>query len=84
LFCLWACYERYYENDLVEADISLEDAKENAAGIAYRKAAEKYPEGATIVDKRVNFIENENGEIIADVIIECLEDIGVAKENGGE
>jgi len=59
----------------------LEDAKENAAGIAYRKAAENIP---TIVDKRVNFIENENGEIIADVIIECLEDIGVAKENGGE
>jgi len=76
--------ERYYENDLVEADISLEDAKENAAGIAYRKAAENIPEGAAIVDKRVNFIENENGEIIADVIIECLEDIGVAKENGGE
>jgi len=35
--------ERYYENDLVEADISLEDAKENAAGIAYRKAAENIP-----------------------------------------
>ena len=76
--------ERYYENDSVKADISLEDAKENAASIAYKKAAKNIPEGAKIVDRRVDFIENENGEIVADVIIECLEDIGVAKENGGE
>ncbi|GAE88061.1 stage IV sporulation protein [Acetivibrio straminisolvens JCM 21531] len=76
--------ERYYENDVIEADISLEDAKENAASVAYKKAAKNIPEGAKIVDRKVEFIENENGEIVADVIIECLEDIGVAKENGGE
>ncbi|HHV29683.1 MAG TPA: sporulation protein YqfD [Clostridium sp.] len=76
--------ERYYENDLVEADVSFEDAKENAANIAYKKAARNIPEGAEVVNRRIEFIENENGEFVADVIIECLEDIGVAKENGGE
>jgi len=76
--------ERYYENDSVEADVSFEDAKENAANIAYKKAARNIPEGAEVVNRRIEFIENENGEFVADVIIECLEDIGVAKENGGE
>lgn len=75
---------RYYENNVIEADISLDEAKKNAANIAYKEAAKDIPEGAKIVNKSLNFIEKENGEIIADVIIECLEDIGVTKEIGGE
>ncbi|NLM59997.1 MAG: sporulation protein YqfD [Clostridium sp.] len=75
-----AVIETYYENQIIEADVSLEEAKENAANAAYRKALEDIPEGAQIVDRRIEFIENQNGDIIADVIIECLEDIGVKKE----
>ncbi len=75
-----AVIETYYENQIIEADVSLEEAKENAANAAYRKALEDIPEGAQIVDRRIEFIENQNGDIIADVIIECVEDIGVKKE----
>ena len=75
-----AVIETYYENDITEAEVSLEEAKENAASVAYRKALEDVPEGAQIIDRRIEFVEGENGDIIADVIIECLEDIGVKKE----
>lgn len=75
-----AVVETYYEYDVTEAEVSLEEAKEKAAGIAYREVLEDIPEGTQIIDRRIEFIESENGDIIADVIIECLEDIGVKKE----
>ena len=65
-----AVIETYYENQIIEADVSLEEAKENAANAAYRKALEDIPEGAQIVDRRIEFIETQNGDIIAAVIIE--------------
>ncbi len=75
-----AVIETYYENETTEAEVSLEEAKENAARVALRKALENIPEGVQIIDRRIEFVEGEDGEIIADVIIECLEDIGVKKE----
>lgn len=75
-----AVIETYYENETTEAEVSLEEAKENAARVALQKALENIPEGVQIIDRRIEFIEGENGEIFADVIIECLEDIGVKNE----
>jgi len=41
------------------------------------------PKDAKIVDTSVNFIENEDGQIFAEAIIECLENIGYEREIGG-
>ncbi|AEV68081.1 sporulation protein YqfD [Acetivibrio clariflavus] len=75
--------ERYYENNIIEKEISLDEAKKIAANNAYKKVYSNLPKDAKIVDTSVNFIENEDGRIFAEAIIECLENIGYEREIGG-
>lgn len=75
--------ERYYENNVMEKELSLDEAKKLAANSAYKKVSEEIPKDARIVDSSLNFIEKEDGQIIAEVVIECLENIGYEREIGG-
>jgi similar to stage IV sporulation protein len=76
--------ERYYEYSIIEAEITLEDAKKSATDTAYREVLKRVPEEAEIVNKILSFVENEDGSLSADVIIECIEDIGYTIEIGGK
>jgi len=75
--------QRYYENDITEKEISLDEAKRIAANNAYKKAAANLPKTARVVETSVNFIENEDGLLFAEAVIECLENIGYEREIGG-
>jgi similar to stage IV sporulation protein len=72
----------YYEEKIIGAHISEEDARRNAADEAYRKALDHVPEGAEVVDRKLQFIDKD-GVPTARVILECIEDIGVSKRIGG-
>ncbi len=74
---------RYYENNIIEKEITLDEAKKTAAGNAYKKASGNVPKDAHIVEINENFVEKDDGQIIAEVIIECLENIGYEREIGG-
>lgn len=76
--------ESYYENSITQGEVSLEDAKINAADNAYREVLKKVPCGAQIINRNLSFIDEEDGSISADVIIECIEEIGISIEIGGE
>ncbi|NMB34214.1 MAG: sporulation protein YqfD [Clostridium sp.] len=81
-FCI--IVKTYYENDIIEGEVNLEEAKENAANLAYKKVLEDIPEGAEIIQRSMRFIEDENGSIIAEVILECLEDIALPRRMEGD
>jgi similar to stage IV sporulation protein len=72
----------FYEEQLVNAYISEEDAKNAAAGKAYEKIMERIPDSAAIVKKDLKFVRDETG-MLAKVMIECIEDIGTSKKIGG-
>ncbi len=74
---------RYVEEKLVDAVINEQTAKETAAELAYKRAIAKVPDDAQIVKKNVRFTTDENGESFARVTIECIEDIGVSRQIGG-
>lgn len=76
--------ERYYENTVNEREMDLESAKQLAADKAYEKAAQDIPEGAEIVNKKLSFSQNSNNELVANMVIECVEDIGSTEEIGGQ
>ncbi|TYQ15525.1 UNVERIFIED_CONTAM: hypothetical protein Cloal_1992 [Acetivibrio alkalicellulosi] len=76
--------ERYYEYIVVEADVSIEEAKAHAAENAYEEILEFIPKEAKIVDVKVTFVNKDDDILYADVIVECIEDIGITKEIGGE
>ena len=73
----------YYEDMLVERELDLEEAKQAAFETANKKAQEEIGENAEIVKTSSNFLTGDDGELTADVIIECIEDIGVTEEIGG-
>lgn len=76
--------DRYYENNLTENEISLDEAKKIASDQAYKDASEEIQDGAEIVKSDVVFIEKDEGaQLIARVTIECIEDIGISEEIGG-
>lgn len=76
--------DRYYENNIVENEISLDEAKNIASDQAYKDASQDIQESAEIVKSDVVFIEKDEGaQIIARVTIECIEDIGISEEIGG-
>ena len=76
--------DRYYENNIVERDIGMDEAKTIAMDEAYNKASVDIQEGAEIVDSRREFVTGEDNNLYAAVTIECVEEIGVAKEIGGK
>lgn len=75
--------DRYYENNLTEMEINIDEAKKIAAEEAYKLASEDIPDTAEVVNSKQEFIEQNDGSLLAVVTIECLEDIGVTKEIGG-
>lgn len=72
--------ERYYENMVVEANVSIEEAKSVAVDVAYKEILKLIPENSQILDTKVDFIEKDDGNIYANVIVECMEDIGITKK----
>jgi similar to stage IV sporulation protein len=74
---------RYYENNIIEKEITLDEAKKTAVGNAYKKASENVPKDAQIVEINESFIEKDDGQVTAEVTIECLENIGYEREIGG-
>jgi similar to stage IV sporulation protein len=75
--------EKYHENRIVEAKVSIEEAKEAAVDAAYEEILNLMSEDSQIVDTKINFLEDSDGNVYADVIIECIENIGIAKKIGG-
>lgn len=75
--------ERYYENNILEKELSLDEAKKLAEDSAYKKAYKDVPKEAQIVNSEVSFIEKEDGQIVAEIVIECLENIGYERKIGG-
>ncbi|MCX7710298.1 MAG: sporulation protein YqfD [Clostridia bacterium] len=76
--------DRFYENRVTEREISLEEAKQAAMDEAYKEATRDIPEDAEIVNTDLNYVEDESGAVIANAVIECIEEIGVTKEIGGK
>lgn len=75
--------QNYYEENTVQMTVNEEDAKRIATEEAYNKVVECIPDNAEIIKKNVKFIQNEETGIIARVTLECLEDIGVSRQIGG-
>lgn len=67
----------YYEIKDVEVTLSDEQAYRLAADKAIQAATDKLPTGAIVARTDVNFVEQTDGCIVADVVIECIEDIGI-------
>lgn len=74
---------RYYENKLAQTVLSEEDAKKAASDAAYKKAVDRVPPGTDIVKSDVKFVKDNDLGLIADVTLECIEEIGSAQVIGG-
>lgn len=76
--------DRYYEEKTVEAIIDIEDAKKLAADKALEVIMEDVPPSTEILETYVNFIQENENELVAKVTVECLEEIGIKAKIGGE
>ncbi len=74
---------RYLENTFVEREVSIDVAKKDAFDRAYKQIIEGVPKTAVQVNTNMDFVEKEDGRLYAVVTVECLEDIGITKEIGG-
>lgn len=74
----------YYETQEVVRDISDKEAEDIAADKAYDIAKENMPEDAEIIKKDIKILNNDDETKSVKVIIECIEDIGISKEIGGD
>ena len=84
IFPIGIIIEQYHENMLVEKELSVDEAKDIAKENALKKLVKIIPYDAQIINQRVTYSQGENDVITANVIIECLEDIGITKKIGGE
>lgn len=82
---LWKNYElpielvvrKYYEAKYNEYTLTEEQAKELAGKQALEKAEKLVPQGAEIIDKKIEYqLIEDNKTLVAKSIIECIEDIG--------
>ncbi len=74
--------ENHSEYRMVTRRLSDEEAREITMTELYEKVLLDIDEDAEIVDVKKDFIE-ENGVVYARVSIECIEDIGMKREIGG-
>lgn len=74
---------KYYENSVSEKEVALDLAKQQASEEAYREVMKEISQEAEIVKSDATFKQDANGELTANVIVECVENIGTAKEIGG-
>lgn len=75
--------DKYFEQEVIQKEIGLDEAKQLAIDKAYNEASEDIPEDVEIIKTNTTFFEDETGRLNADVIIECTEDIGKAEIMGG-
>nr|WP_242855936.1 sporulation protein YqfD [Ruminiclostridium josui] len=75
--------DKYYEYELIQENLDIDSAKQLAAEKAYKQVQEQIPQGAEIAKKNVYYTENDDGKIIATVMVECIEEIGVTQMIGG-
>ena len=76
--------DRFYETTLAEREVSLDAAKQIASDTAYKNAMKDIPQDVEIVKTNTDFKHKDNGDLTANVIIECAEDIGVTEKIGGK
>jgi similar to stage IV sporulation protein len=69
------------EYQLVEHKISLSEAKKIAGNKALKAAKAEIPKGVKTISSKLNFIKSEKSGLVANVIIECIEDIGITKKH---
>ncbi len=74
----------YYETHEVEKEIPSKEAEDAAVRKAYDIASETIPEDAEIIKKDTKILNNDDGTKSVKVIIECIENIGISKEIGGD
>lgn len=75
--------DKYYENKMVERRLSLDEAKEIAYNDALKKLMDLIPEDAKLINKTVDYKQDGNDSVTVNIIYECIEDIGVTEEIGG-
>jgi similar to stage IV sporulation protein len=75
--------DKYFEQEVIQKEISIDEAKQLAIDKAYNEASADIPEEAEIIKTNTTFFKDETGRLNADVIIECTEDIGKAEIIGG-
>lgn len=75
--------ETFYENRLVQARISEEEAKKTASDNAWKAVMEEMPPDTPIVKSNVSFTEDDETGMTAKVTVECLEEIGTVRVMGG-
>ena len=81
---VYITHEKYYECTQEAAQIDGNEAVQNAKDRAYEKCVEQITGNAEITDVKFSYKPIQNGGICVEVIVECIEDIGVAKELGYE
>lgn len=77
-------HEKYYEIIESNKEIDIEEAKITAMNKAYESVVAQIPEGVEIIKTERHFIDSPDGKTYAQLTLECLEDIGEAKEIGGK
>jgi similar to stage IV sporulation protein len=75
--------ERFYEVENIYKELELNEAKNFAALESRKKLLERIPDDANIVNTDLNYIESDDGKIVARIIVECEEEIGLKKRIGG-
>lgn len=76
--------DRFYECEVIEEELDIEEAKKLSAENALSEVMNDVPPDARILKTYANFVEDKNNGLIAKVTVECLEEIGIKKEIGGE
>lgn len=75
--------KRYTETKLVSEEVSEVDARKSAEEAVLKKIMDQKPENAEIVKSDTRYVDDEVEGLKVIVTVECIEDIGVAQEIGG-
>ena len=75
--------ETIYEKKIVEWEVDEEEARKIAEDTAYNKLISHIDINVEILDKKVRIVENKDGEKHVEVMIKCLEEVGVQQKIGG-
>jgi similar to stage IV sporulation protein len=69
--------DRYYEVNILEKEIAMDEAKQIAADAAYKEVTTEVPPDSELVKTNVEFKQEPDGSLMAVVTMECIEDIGM-------
>jgi similar to stage IV sporulation protein len=76
--------DKYFEYEIAENEINIDEARSIAANKAMKLTLDQIPSGVKIVKKDVSIVQGDSGISTATAIVECIEDIGVTQEIGGQ